>query len=172
MGKSPSGAFLLPLVQPRLIVRRTPEPPPTVGPQCRTPALRGRTRLIPGSFEYHRPSNLSEAIALLGSLDSEARLIAGGHSLIPDDEASARAAQPSDRPRRGGRTPGRRPDGGDIVIGAMTTQHDMIASDAARRAASRSFARQRRRSPTPRCAIWARSAATPPTAIRATTCRR
>ena len=39
--------------------------------------------MIPGSFEYHRPANLSEAIALLGQLDSEARVIAGGHSLIP-----------------------------------------------------------------------------------------
>ncbi len=39
--------------------------------------------LIPGSFEYHRPTHLSEAVALLGQFDSDARLIAGGHSLIP-----------------------------------------------------------------------------------------
>jgi len=39
--------------------------------------------LIPGPFEYHRPADLSEAIALLGEFDSDARLLAGGHSLIP-----------------------------------------------------------------------------------------
>jgi len=34
-------------------------------------------------FEYHRPANLQEAIALLGELGDEAKLIAGGHSLVP-----------------------------------------------------------------------------------------
>jgi carbon-monoxide dehydrogenase medium subunit len=34
-------------------------------------------------FEYHRPANLQEAIALLGELGDDARLIAGGHSLVP-----------------------------------------------------------------------------------------
>jgi hypothetical protein len=33
--------------------------------------------LIPGSFEYHRLANLSEAVALLGQLDSDTRIIAG-----------------------------------------------------------------------------------------------
>ena len=50
--------------------------------------------LIPGSFEYHRPSNLGDAIALAReSPDSDARLIAGGHSLIP--MMKLRLAQPS-----------------------------------------------------------------------------
>ncbi|MGA2044027.1 MAG: FAD binding domain-containing protein, partial [Roseiarcus sp.] len=39
--------------------------------------------MIPGSFDYHRPTSLSEAVGLLASLDAEARVIAGGHSLIP-----------------------------------------------------------------------------------------
>ncbi|HLX97657.1 MAG TPA: FAD binding domain-containing protein, partial [Roseiarcus sp.] len=39
--------------------------------------------MIPGSFEYHRPADLAEAVALLGKLDADARVIAGGHSLIP-----------------------------------------------------------------------------------------
>lgn len=34
-------------------------------------------------FEYHRPANLQEAIALLGELGDDAKLIAGGHSLVP-----------------------------------------------------------------------------------------
>jgi carbon-monoxide dehydrogenase medium subunit len=39
--------------------------------------------LIPGSFEYHRPGSLADAVMLIGSLDEDARVIAGGHSLIP-----------------------------------------------------------------------------------------
>ena len=85
--------------------------------------------LIPGSFEYHRPANLSEAVALLGQLDSDARVIAGGHSLIP--MMKLRMAVPShlidlaDVPE----LKGVRLDGGEIVIGAMMTQHEIIASD-------------------------------------------
>ncbi|MEM6971409.1 MAG: xanthine dehydrogenase family protein subunit M [Pseudomonadota bacterium] len=39
--------------------------------------------MIPGSFEYHRPAALGEAVGLLSSLGDEARVLAGGHSLIP-----------------------------------------------------------------------------------------
>jgi len=85
--------------------------------------------LIPGSFEYHRPANISEAIALLGSLDSDARLLAGGHSLIP--MMKLRLAQPSHLIDLAAvaELKGIRRDGGDLVIGAMTTQHDVIGSE-------------------------------------------
>jgi carbon-monoxide dehydrogenase medium subunit len=39
--------------------------------------------MIPGSFAYHRPSSVKEAVGLLGKLGDDARAIAGGHSLIP-----------------------------------------------------------------------------------------
>ena len=39
--------------------------------------------MIPASFEYHAPSSVDEAIQLLGRYDGEAKLIAGGHSLLP-----------------------------------------------------------------------------------------
>jgi carbon-monoxide dehydrogenase medium subunit len=85
--------------------------------------------LIPGSFEYHRPSNLGEAVALLGSLDSDARLLAGGHSLIP--MMKLRLAQPSHLIDLAAvaELKGVALDGGDVVIGAMTTQHELIGSD-------------------------------------------
>jgi carbon-monoxide dehydrogenase medium subunit len=85
--------------------------------------------LIPGSFEYHRPANLGEAIALLGSLDSDARLLAGGHSLIP--MMKLRLAQPSHLIDLAtvAELKGVQFDGGDVVIGAMTTQHDVIGSE-------------------------------------------
>ncbi len=39
--------------------------------------------MIPAPFEYHRPESISEALTLLKRLGSEARVLAGGHSLIP-----------------------------------------------------------------------------------------
>ena len=85
--------------------------------------------LIPGSFEYHRPADLSEAVALLGQLDSEARVIAGGHSLIP--MMKLRLATPTHLIDLAGvaELKGVRLEGGEIVIGAMTTQHEIIGSE-------------------------------------------
>jgi carbon-monoxide dehydrogenase medium subunit len=39
--------------------------------------------MIPGSFHYHAPTSIDEAIALLGSLGDNAKILAGGQSLIP-----------------------------------------------------------------------------------------
>ena len=39
--------------------------------------------MIPGQFEYHAPSTLDEALALLAEHGSDARVLAGGQSLIP-----------------------------------------------------------------------------------------
>jgi aerobic carbon-monoxide dehydrogenase medium subunit len=39
--------------------------------------------MIPGSFAYHRPKSLEDAVHLLADLGEEARALAGGHSLIP-----------------------------------------------------------------------------------------
>jgi carbon-monoxide dehydrogenase medium subunit len=85
--------------------------------------------MIPGSFAYHRPSSVQEAVSLLGSLGDDARAIAGGHSLIP--MMKLRLASPSHLVDLGGVADlkGIREDGKDIVIGAMTTQHEVIGSD-------------------------------------------
>ncbi len=85
--------------------------------------------MIPGAFEYHRPASLSEAVALLGQLDSDARLIAGGHSLIP--MMKLRLAMPTHLVDLAGvaELKGVRLEGGEIVIGAMTTQHEIIGSE-------------------------------------------
>ncbi|MCY4505750.1 MAG: FAD binding domain-containing protein, partial [Acidobacteria bacterium] len=39
--------------------------------------------MIPGQFEYHAPSTLDEALALLAEHGSDARVLAGGQSLCP-----------------------------------------------------------------------------------------
>jgi carbon-monoxide dehydrogenase medium subunit len=91
--------------------------------------LRGRTAVIPGSFAYHRPKSVGEAVAMLADLGDEARPLAGGHSLIP--MMKLRLATPEHLVDLAGLSElkGIRQDGDDIVIGAMTTQHDLIASE-------------------------------------------
>jgi carbon-monoxide dehydrogenase medium subunit len=85
--------------------------------------------VITGTFDYHRPADLSEAIGLLSRLDSDARVIAGGHSLIP--MMKLRLASPSHLVDLAAiaELKGVRRDGDEIVIGAMTTQHEILASE-------------------------------------------
>jgi aerobic carbon-monoxide dehydrogenase medium subunit len=85
--------------------------------------------VIPGSFAYHRPSSVQEAIGLLTNLGDEARPLAGGHSLIP--MMKLRLATPAHLVDLAGvkELKGIRQDGGDIIVGAMTTQHDLISSE-------------------------------------------
>jgi carbon-monoxide dehydrogenase medium subunit len=85
--------------------------------------------VIPGPFAYHRPKSVSEAVAMLADLGEEARPLAGGHSLIP--MMKLRIAAPEHLIDLGGigDLKGIRADGADIVIGAMTTQHELIGSD-------------------------------------------
>jgi aerobic carbon-monoxide dehydrogenase medium subunit len=85
--------------------------------------------MIPGSFAYHRPTSVAQAIDLLHELGEDARALAGGHSLIP--MMKLRLASPSHLIDLGriADLKGIHADGPDIVIGAMTTQHEMIASE-------------------------------------------
>jgi aerobic carbon-monoxide dehydrogenase medium subunit len=82
--------------------------------------------MIPPAFDYHAPRSVSEAIGLLGSLGSEAKLLAGGHSLLP--MMKLRFAQPSHLIdlNRIAELRGIREDGGDVVIGAMTVENELI----------------------------------------------
>jgi carbon-monoxide dehydrogenase medium subunit len=84
--------------------------------------------VIPGSFDYHRPKSLREAVALLTDLGEEARPLAGGHSLIPMMKLRLATPQHLIDLAGIGDLKGIRADGGDIVIGAMTTQHEIIGS--------------------------------------------
>ena len=84
--------------------------------------------MIPGPFSYHRPESVGDAIKLLASLGEEARPLAGGHSLIP--MMKLRLATPGHLVDLHGVAglKGIRRDGNKIVIGAMTTQHELLAS--------------------------------------------
>ena len=84
--------------------------------------------MIPPVFDYHAPKTVGEAISLLGSLGPEAKLLAGGHSLLP--MMKLRFAEPSHLIDLN-RIPALRgigQDGDTLVIGAMTSENELIAS--------------------------------------------
>ena len=85
--------------------------------------------MIPTPFAYHRPRSLDETLGLLAQLGEDARVVAGGHSLIP--MMKLRLARPEHlvdlqdlEELRGIRS---EPDA--VIIGAMTTQHELIVSE-------------------------------------------
>jgi carbon-monoxide dehydrogenase medium subunit len=84
--------------------------------------------MIPGPFSYHRPASLADAVKLLADLGDDARPLAGGHSLVP--MMKLRLATPAHLVDLHGVADlkGIRRDGETIVIGAMTTQHELLAS--------------------------------------------
>jgi len=91
--------------------------------------------MIPGSFDYHRPESVDDAVALLVKYGDEARAIAGGHSLIPMMKLRmAEVAHLVDLQAIGD-LKGIKIDGGTVTIGAMTTQHELIADEALAKAA-------------------------------------
>ena len=85
--------------------------------------------MIPGSFSYHRPATVADAVKLLADLGDEARPLAGGHSLVP--MMKLRLATPAHLVDLHGVAglKGISRDGNKVVIGAMTTQHELLASD-------------------------------------------
>jgi carbon-monoxide dehydrogenase medium subunit len=84
--------------------------------------------MIPARFEYHRPTSVQDAVALLAQLGEEARPLAGGHSLIP--VMKTRLAAPEHLVDLAGISSlkGIRREQDHIAIGAMATQSEMIAS--------------------------------------------
>jgi carbon-monoxide dehydrogenase medium subunit len=85
--------------------------------------------MIPGPFNYHRPATVADAVKLLATLGDDARPLAGGHSLVP--MMKLRLATPEHLVDLHGveGLKGIRRDGAGIIIGAMTTQHELLASD-------------------------------------------
>jgi len=84
--------------------------------------------VIPPPFEYHAPHSVGDALALLSTLGEDAKLLAGGHSLLP--MMKLRFAQPSALIdlNRIPELRGIREERGLIRIGAMTTENELIAS--------------------------------------------
>jgi len=76
---------------------------------------------VPAAFDYHPARSVDEAIALLQQYGDDAKLLAGGHSLLPT--MKLRLAQPAHLIDLG-KISGLsyiRDDGGAVAVGAMTT---------------------------------------------------
>src|SRR5213080_322235 len=86
--------------------------------------------MYPAAFDYHAPGTIKEALDLLGKHKDDAKLLAGGHSLIP--MMKLRLAQPKhlvDLRKIPGLS-GIKQDGKALVIGAMTTHWEVESSSA------------------------------------------
>ncbi len=85
--------------------------------------------MIPAPFDYHTPKTLEEAVSLLAQDTDGAKILAGGHSLIP--AMKLRLAQPQALIDIG-RIKSLsyiREEGGKILIGATTTHYQIESSD-------------------------------------------
>jgi carbon-monoxide dehydrogenase medium subunit len=82
--------------------------------------------MIPAPFAYHRPADIGEALSILTEHGDDARVVAGGHSLIPMMKLRMAMIDHlidlKDIPGLAGIST----DDGRVTIGAMTTQHDLI----------------------------------------------
>jgi carbon-monoxide dehydrogenase medium subunit len=88
--------------------------------------------VIPAEFEYHAPASVEEAVSLLERLGDEAKVLAGGHSLVP--AMRFRLAQPQhlvDINRIGGLSYIRE-EGGYLRIGALTRESELEHSPLVR----------------------------------------
>jgi aerobic carbon-monoxide dehydrogenase medium subunit len=88
--------------------------------------------MIPASFDYHAPKTLPEALALLGQLGDEAKILSGGQSLLP--LLKLRFAQPAHLVDIG-RIPGLdyiKEEAGVLKIGALVREAALEASDVVR----------------------------------------
>jgi aerobic carbon-monoxide dehydrogenase medium subunit len=83
----------------------------------------------PAPFEYERASSVEGAIAALGRLGSEARIIAGGHSLLP--MMKLRLANPEHLVDINDlhELAYIREEGNEVRIGALTRHADLLGSD-------------------------------------------
>lgn len=83
--------------------------------------------MITNAFEYYRPKSVAEVLSILAEHDGEARVVAGGHSLIPMMKLRmahiGHLVDLQDVSALRGITVGAR-----IRIGAMTTQAELLAS--------------------------------------------
>lgn len=88
--------------------------------------------MIPAPFEYHAPGTVPEALRLLEEHGSDAKLLAGGHSLLP--LMKLRLATPAHLIdlRRIPDLRQIRPEGDGVRIGAMATHWMIESSDLVR----------------------------------------
>ncbi|MER3448517.1 MAG: carbon monoxide dehydrogenase [Chloroflexota bacterium] len=87
--------------------------------------------MFPATFEYYAPTTLEEALEVLRQ-NPEAKILAGGHSLIPALKLRLTTPPALVDLRRIPGLAGIRLEGDHLVIGAMTTYYDIQTSDLVR----------------------------------------
>ena len=92
--------------------------------------------MIPAAFEYYRASSVDEALALMQQHGEDAKVLAGGHSLVP--AMKLRLATPEKLIDIGGISglQGIQDRGDHIAIGALTTHWQLESSDLVQQKAS------------------------------------
>jgi carbon-monoxide dehydrogenase medium subunit len=92
--------------------------------------------MIPSSFDYHRPASVDEALGLLQEHGDDAKLLAGGHSLLP--AMKLRLSAPGHLIDIGalGDLNYIKEDGDHLAIGATTTHYQIESSDLVQAKAS------------------------------------
>ena len=88
--------------------------------------------MIPAQFDYVAPSTLEEALAALGEHGDDAKIIAGGQSLLPVLRMRLNAPELVIDLGRIDSLRGVRDDGDALVIGAMTTHSDVVTDSLVR----------------------------------------
>lgn len=88
--------------------------------------------MIPAQFDYLAPKTIDEAIGLLAQHPNEAKILAGGHSLIPAMKLRLAMPQVLVDIGRINDLAYIREEGGQIRIGAMTTHYQLESSDRLR----------------------------------------
>lgn len=86
--------------------------------------------MIPSNFAYHRPADVESAVAVLKEHGDEARVLAGGHSLIPMMKLRMAQVEHLVDLQDVSELKGIAVSGGVVRIGAMVTQHEIIQSEA------------------------------------------
>jgi aerobic carbon-monoxide dehydrogenase medium subunit len=92
--------------------------------------------VIPAPFDYVAPTSVADALAALAEAGDDGKVIAGGQSLLPILRMRLNAPEKLIDLGKVEDLKGISEDGDHLVIGAMTTYTDVLASDAVRQHAS------------------------------------
>jgi carbon-monoxide dehydrogenase medium subunit len=92
--------------------------------------------VIPAAFDYHAPATLDEALQLLAQAGDDAKLIAGGQSLLPVLRLRMAAPEVVIDLGKIDELRAVREESGMLVIGAMTPHHEVATNPTIRRHAA------------------------------------
>jgi carbon-monoxide dehydrogenase medium subunit len=85
--------------------------------------------MIPAAFDYVRAGSIDEAVSLLAEHGDDAKLIAGGHSLLPMMKLRLAFPEVLIDIRKLPDTAYVRVEGDEVAIGALTRHCDLVTSD-------------------------------------------